>query len=128
MPDAGPRKIALTDITRVDRLKDERDVSIVTELRLRDCIEGSFGLISHVQCQSATSARLLEMGMIPGEMVRVIRAGSPSILQVGESRLCVRPADLEGITLSPIDSSFIGGAPVSDMEDVPDLATANSQS
>lgn len=82
----------------------------MTEQRLCDFTEGSVGIISKVTGSSSTTARLLEMGMVPGQHVRVIRAGNPSILEVGETRLCVRPGDLQGIVLSTIDSTVLHSA------------------
>lgn len=75
----------------------------MTEKQLSQCIEGVTGIVSMVNGYSPTTARLLEMGLIPGEEVRVLRGGNPLILQVGDTRLCVRPRDLEGIRLIPIE-------------------------
>ena len=42
-------------------------------------------------------ARLQELGLTPGARVRVLASGSPCILQVGETRLCLRGDEAEAI-------------------------------
>lgn len=81
----------------------------MTEHRLCDCTEGATGVITRMDGQSQIIARLLEMGLLPGEQVRIVRAGAPLILQVGDTRLCVRPDQLDGIRVSPIDPTLLGG-------------------
>lgn len=83
----------------------------MTQQRLSEFSEGSVGLISQVNGSSSTATRLLEMGMVPGEYVRVIRAGNPYIIEVGDTRLCVRPHDLQEILLSTIDTSLLKSNP-----------------
>ena len=80
----------------------------MTEKRLCECIEGSTGVITKVDGRSQIIARLLEMGMLPGEQVRIVRSGNPIILDVGETRLCVRPDQIDGIKLTPIDQTLVG--------------------
>jgi Fe2+ transport system protein FeoA len=73
----------------------------VTEHALIDCLDGYCGVISRVEGNGQVTARLRELGFIPGEWVRVIRHGNPAILQVGDSRFCLRTEQISGITVQP---------------------------
>jgi Fe2+ transport system protein FeoA len=42
---------------------------------------------------SPLSARLRELGVTPGCPVRVLRSGSPLVIQVGGGRFCLRRED-----------------------------------
>lgn len=78
-------------------------MTAVSEKRLRDCIDGMTGVISRVDGKTLLSARLRELGVVPGEWVRILRKGNPTLLQVGESRFCVQSDQLDGISLVPIE-------------------------
>lgn len=81
----------------------------MTEQRLCECLEGVTGVITKVNGSSNLIARLLEMGLLPGQQIRIVRKGNPIIFDVGDSRLCVRPCELDGIHLSPIDPNLMRG-------------------
>jgi ferrous iron transport protein A len=49
-----------------------------------------------------TVHRLDEMGLRPDVIIRVIKAGSPCILAIGEIRLSFRPADDLVVLVEPI--------------------------
>jgi len=42
-------------------------------------------------------SRLQELGLLPGARVRVVASGSPCILQVGATRLCLRGEEADSI-------------------------------
>lgn len=46
--------------------------------------------VSHVAGDGPVANRLREIGMIPGARLRVVRQGSPMIVQLGNSRFCLR--------------------------------------
>lgn len=71
----------------------------MTEYALIDCLDGHCGIISRVDGDCQMTARLRELGFIPGEWIRVIRRGNPSILQIGDSRFCLRTEQISGITV-----------------------------
>lgn len=96
----------------------------MTEQRLCECSEGITGVITRVDGQSQIISRLLEMGMLPGEQVRIVRSGNPIILDVGETRLCVRPDQIGGIRLTPVDPALVGGLDSIYAEDSALLETA----
>ncbi len=48
-------------------------------------------------------ARLAELGLHDGAIVSVIRRGSPCIIQVNTSRICVRTSRDLTVLVSPID-------------------------
>ncbi len=81
----------------------------MTEQRLCECSDGITGVITRVDGKSQIISRLLEMGMLPGEPVRIVRSGNPIILDVGETRLCVRPDQCGGILVTPVDPVMLGG-------------------
>lgn len=69
------------------------------ECFLVDCRTGAAGVVTRVGADSVLAARLQELGVLPGVWIRVIRSGDPVILQVGDSRFCVRAKDLRGFSL-----------------------------
>jgi Fe2+ transport system protein FeoA len=42
-------------------------------------------------------SRLEELGLLPGARVRVVSRGSPCILEVGQTRLCLRGHEADSI-------------------------------
>ncbi len=75
----------------------------VTELQLGKCGFGTSGIISKVEGNSPAILRLLEMGLVPGEWIQILQKGNPSLIQVGETRLCVRLNELDGVTVIPVE-------------------------
>lgn len=74
----------------------------MSEKLLSDCIEGVSGVISKVEGKTLLSARLRELGVVPGEWIRILRAGNLTLLQVGESRFCIQSDQLAGIRLMTV--------------------------
>lgn len=53
-----------------------------------------------IECVAASGplrSRLLDLGLLPGARVRVVAPGSPCILEVGATRLCLRADEAEAI-------------------------------
>ena len=76
----------------------------MNECSLTNCREGHSGLISKVEGHHSVTARLNELGFVPGEWIRVIRTGNPVIVQVGDSRFCLRLEQIHGISIIPAPS------------------------
>ncbi|MFA6244260.1 MAG: FeoA family protein [Candidatus Hydrogenedentales bacterium] len=70
-------------------------------LPLTECNAGEEVEVVELTADTALSARLRELGVMPGAPVRVARAGSPMILEVGESRFCLRGEDAARVTVRP---------------------------
>ena len=66
------------------------DVLESFESPLSECQSGEDGEIVSVDTDSALAGRLRELGIVPGARIRVSRAGSPLIVEVGSARLCLR--------------------------------------
>ena len=49
------------------------------------------------------SARLRELGVLPGAHLRVLRTGSRLVVQIGEARLALRRADAAAIQVCAAD-------------------------
>ncbi|MBI2346992.1 MAG: ferrous iron transport protein A [Deltaproteobacteria bacterium] len=51
---------------------------------------GDEGVVLHNTGTSRCAGRLAELGLTTGESVRIVRGGSPMLLQIGGSRFCLR--------------------------------------
>ena len=61
---------------------------------------GAEGVITEVTGSTRLAARLRELGVIPGQRVRELRAGCPLIVQVGDGRFGMRRRDAATIRVS----------------------------
>ena len=74
-------------------------------------------MITEVAGSTRLAARLRELGVIPGQRIRVLRAGCPLIVQVGEGRFGMRRRDAATIRVSaaaPQSSTSPTGPPRTD--------------
>ena len=71
---------------------------ILSEWRL-----GVEGVITEVTGSTRLAARLRELGVTPGQRVRVLRSGCPLIVQVGDGRFGMRRRDAATIRVSAAD-------------------------
>ena len=78
------------------------------EVALTDCTEGDEVFVTGLDSDSPICARLRVLGVMAGVPVRIARAGSPLILEVGETRLCLRANEAEQIRVTPLDSAWLG--------------------
>lgn len=83
---------------------DEMDIS------LTDCAEGDEVCVVGIDGDSPISARLRVLGVMAGVPVRIARAGSPLILEVGETRLCLRANEAEHVRVCPVELAWSGAA------------------
>jgi ferrous iron transport protein A len=63
---------------------------------------GDSGDIAEVSGEPAWVNRLAELGLRAGCRLRVLRAGSPCLLQIGESRLSLRGENAMQILVRPV--------------------------
>ncbi len=66
---------------------------------LCDLETGEGGIIIDHASHDRSGARLAELGLAIGESVHVMHRGSPMLLKVGESRLCVRTDEAQHIVV-----------------------------
>lgn len=74
----------------------------MTLRKLNQLVRGDSGVISHVTGEGAISQRLLEMGMIPGTLVTVLRFspwGDPMVVDLDGYHLSLRKAEAELVSL-----------------------------
>jgi Fe2+ transport system protein FeoA len=69
---------------------------------LCDWHPGEDGIITAVAGSSLLAARLRELGVIPGHLIRVLRSGPPLIVQVGGGRFGMRRQDAAAVRVSPL--------------------------
>ncbi len=81
-----------------------------TPARLDRVPVGGRARVLRVECERGTARRLMEMGLLPGTDVRVVRVapmGCPMELRVRDSALSIRRADaaLVGIEALPLQAA-----------------------
>lgn len=59
--------------------------------------EGETGIVVGNHDNDGRASRLAELGLAHGEQVHMIRRGSPMLVRIGESRLCLRSEDAADI-------------------------------
>ena len=64
---------------------------------LIDLQAGDEGIVASVPGSSPLLARLGELGVVPGAVIRVLRDHCPVVFQVGEDRLSIRRQDAAAI-------------------------------
>lgn len=62
----------------------------VFELPLNECEAGEEGIVVALDTDAGLASRLRELGLVPGAVIRIARTGSPMIVEVGNSRFCLR--------------------------------------
>ena len=69
------------------------------ESSLTTCLEGDTPTVSKLAGTPRFVSRLQAFGLIPGAQIRVLRQGSALVLQVGDTRLCLRKQDADAIRI-----------------------------
>jgi len=54
---------------------------------------GEEGVITEITAESALSERLQELGVVPGAWVKMVQHGCPMLIQINDSRICLRRED-----------------------------------
>lgn len=76
------------------------------DVALTDCTDGDEVFVVALDDDSPLSARLRVLGVMAGVPIRVARAGSPLIIEVGDSRLCLRANEAESVRVCPMELSW----------------------
>ena len=74
------------------------------EASLASWLPGDEGVVTAVPGTSRLLSRLRELGLVPGVRIRVLRTGTSLVIQVGESRFCLRRTDTVPIRVSAGES------------------------
>lgn len=75
----------------------------ITIMRLAECTPGSGGTITQIDHDGPLGQRLMEMGLIEGARVEVVRLaplGDPMEIRIDDSRLSIRRAEAQHILVS----------------------------
>ena len=73
-----------------------------TLLPLEHLGPGEWGDVEHVGGEPSLVGRMAELGLRVGSRLRMLRAGSPCLLDVAGSRLCVRGESTMQIFVRPV--------------------------
>ncbi len=65
---------------------------------------GEWADVAEVTGEACWVGRLAELGLVTGSRLRILQAGSPCLLQVGESRLSLRGERAMQILVRPLES------------------------
>jgi len=87
----------------------------VIQMPLTACHVGDEGVIAEVVGDCNMSKRLDEMGVHAGARVRIARDGAPIIIELDESRICLRAELADSIILSVVPA----GSPVASTTPLP---------
>ena len=88
----------------------------IMDVSLTECAEGDEVFVVALDSDSTISARLRVLGVMAGVPIRIARAGSPLIIEVGETRLCLRANEADHVRVCPIDPAW-SGVPLTVAED-----------
>jgi Fe2+ transport system protein FeoA len=84
------------------------------ELPLTECDAGDEGEVVSLNGETSVIARLRELGLMPGAHVRIARSGAPMIVEVGNTRLCLRSEDASAaivrVSICPDEIPAMAGA------------------
>ncbi len=61
--------------------------------------DGETGIVVNNLCSSSHTSRLAELGLADGEAVVMLQSGSPMLLQIGTSKVCLRSEDAATIAV-----------------------------
>lgn len=87
------------DLT-TDKAPSSTATTPAVEASLSSWQPGDEGVVTAVPGTSRLLSRLRELGLVPGVRIRVLRTGTSLVIQVGESRFCLRRADAVPIRVS----------------------------
>ncbi len=58
---------------------------------------GEEGVVTELHGETSIANRLRELGVVPGAWVKMVQHGCPMLIQVGDSRICLRREDARQI-------------------------------
>ncbi len=65
---------------------------------------GEFADVAELHGAPGWVARMAELGLQPGNRIRMIRSGCPCLLLIGNCRLCLRGDDCMQVMVRPVPS------------------------
>ena len=68
---------------------------------------GQQGRVGQLLGQRAQVQRLMELGFREGELIEVLQAGAPCIVQLSGTKLCFRQADALSVLVEPIGEESV---------------------
>ncbi|MGC9329542.1 MAG: FeoA family protein [Candidatus Hinthialibacter sp.] len=80
------------------------------EKQLRNCGAGCAGIITKIEGDTDALARLQELGLLPGQWIKIIRAGNPTIFDIAGSRYCARAHQLQGVSVHLVPGDPLSAA------------------
>lgn len=66
---------------------------------------GEEGVITEINGCCPLGERLQELGVVPGVWVKMIQHGCPMLIQIGDSRICLRREDAKLIAAQVVTST-----------------------
>jgi Fe2+ transport system protein FeoA len=63
---------------------------------------GEEGVVTEIVGESSITHRLQELGVVPGAWVKVVQHGCPMLVQVNDSRICLRREDAKIIAAEAV--------------------------
>lgn len=74
---------------------------MISAVRIQDLKRGEKAMITALVGNESEIARLCAMGIRGGASIELLRRGSPCIIQVEQSRICLRPNRQTQILVTP---------------------------
>lgn len=66
---------------------------------------GEEGVITEIKAECALTERLQELGVVPGAWVKMVQHGCPMLIQINDSRICLRREDAKLIGAEVVASA-----------------------
>ena len=66
---------------------------------------GDEGVITEIFGATSLNGRLQDLGLVPGAWVKIVQHGCPMLIQVGDSRICLRREDARQIGAQAVVTS-----------------------
>lgn len=71
----------------------------MTNLPIIKMCDNQEGVVCTNACSNSHATRLAELGLTNGEHIRMLRAGSPMLLAIGNSRISLRAEELTEVSV-----------------------------
>lgn len=68
---------------------------------------GEEGVVTEIYGATTLGDRLQELGLVPGAWVKMVQHGCPMLIQIGESRICLRREDAKQIGADVVSSQAV---------------------
>ena len=95
--DEGPMTVLGVTIGKAEEHASEPAEACLSDWR-RDCD----AIVLELPGGDQLSARLRELGILPGTLIRVLRTGAHLVVQTGDTRLALRREDCDGVRVGAV--------------------------